>query len=183
MDTITFKLEEVIDAISIIWRGNEKKESIEEADRYLKKFQKSSEVWTITNQILLIPNDVNDIDGIYFFAAKFLHTKLSYDFEQLPKNENEYRRLATLITSTFLNFPWILFFITIILTLDSLKEHKCKGKGIFEQLCLAFVDLYLQTYYLWNDLVSYLVDNFGNENDFQHLLFKILTVIKFCIVH
>ena len=95
MDTITFKLEEVISAISIIGRGNEKK-AIEQADRFLKKFQKSSEAWTISNQILLAPDNT---DEVYFFAAKFLHTKLTYDFEQLPKNENDYRQLATLLTS------------------------------------------------------------------------------------
>ena len=96
MDTITFKLEEVVSAISIIGKANETKENIEEADRFLKKFQKSSEAWTISNQILLAPNYK---DEVYFFAAKFLHTKLTYDFEQLPKNDDDYRQLATLLTS------------------------------------------------------------------------------------
>ena len=168
MDTITFKLEEVVSAISIIGKANETKENIEEADRFLKKFQKSSEAWTISNQILLAPNYA---DEVYFFAAKFLHTKLTYDFEQLPKNDDEYRQLATLLTSitiTLITFN--------ILFLDYLKVHRVRGRGISEQLCLAFVDLYLQTFSLWGDLLKYLVDNFGNENDFQQLLLRILSV-------
>ena len=56
----------------------------DDADKFLRKFQKTEEAWQVADQLLSLPHSKDTSDLIYF-GASTMHQKLRYDFDQLPE--------------------------------------------------------------------------------------------------
>jgi transportin-3 len=134
-------------------------ENYKQIDRWLNKFQRSSEAWSIIDSVFSTPNLPEHVNSIqaYFFAAQTLKTKLSFDFEEIKRLD---------LASFRLNLLNLLHRYSQVLSI--------KSEIVARQLCLGLAIFALHMTEEWGD--SMIQDLQNSLSGFPALFLEVLKV-------
>ena len=141
INLVDYNIETFILAVELLYRAKEP-EVKRKADNYLRDFEKSTEAWDISINIL---NSDNMADEAYFDASQIIKKKLKYDFADLCSNETIINKLAE-------------FLINKIITFKDQKYY------LYSNICQCFALFTIFAHQKINDLIIVAVQKLNNEN-------------------
>ncbi|KAI5957749.1 MTR10 [Candida theae] len=149
------EIQQVENALTTMY-SNASREEKATATHFLENFQKSSDAWQITHEILSNKNNGSNIQ-LQLFAAQTLRSKIIYDLSSQIQPEN-YPALKESVLSL-------------------IKLYNGNGEKLIRtQLSIALAQLALQ-YLTWGDAMSEIVANFTSSSDLTLVLLEFLKVL------
>eukprot|EP00966_Prymnesium_polylepis_P010122 233782-Prymnesium_polylepis.1 len=88
-------MEKVQQALQVQNSPQSTREQIHEVNTFLEDFQKRTEAWTISDQLLAIPNEPAN-HPLQTFAAQTIKKKIQYDWTELPAQAHNQLRQSLL---------------------------------------------------------------------------------------
>ncbi|KAK4051285.1 Nuclear import receptor [Microbotryomycetes sp. JL221] len=152
--TTTASLEQVVQALNVLYHGQDN-QAREQANEWLRQFQKSQEAWATAQLILFAPDAPTEPK---LFAAQTFRQKITYDLDQLPETQLVPLRdsILSALTTMFQNGP----------------------KIIQTQLCLSLADLALQmTSNQWSDPIGNMIELKAQDPNQASILLEFLQVM------
>ncbi|KAG5418542.1 MTR10 [Candida metapsilosis] len=155
MSSYENEIKQIENALTTMY-SNAPREQKATATHFLENFQKSSDAWQITHQILSDKNSGSNIQ-LKLFAAQTLRSKIIYDLSSQIQPEN---------------YPALKDSVLSLIKLYNQGNEKL----IRTQLSIALAQLALQ-YLTWHDAMSEIVSNLTSSSDLTLVLLEFLKVL------
>ncbi|RIA97728.1 armadillo-type protein [Glomus cerebriforme] len=127
----------------------------EQADSWLQAFRKTSEAWTIANQVLRSPQLTPESEAARYFAAGTFRQKITLDLHQLDATARNNLRDSLL---------------------ELLYQYRAGPRSIVTQLCLSLACLALQMLE-WQNVLHQFTELYGKNPETVSCLLEFLKIL------